>query len=70
MVEAEFLLELLMRLFADPARLDGTCKLLERDVRGKVGEIVFALASRAMLADDPDLLSGQVLGNPWCYAAN
>jgi hypothetical protein len=40
MVEAEFLLELLMRLFADAARLDGACELLERDVGGKVGEVM------------------------------
>ncbi|ESZ55487.1 hypothetical protein X727_33080 [Mesorhizobium sp. L103C119B0] len=62
MVKAEFFLELLMRLFAYPARLDSACELLERGVSGKVGEIIFALAGRAMLADNPDLLAGQVLG--------
>ena len=34
-VEAEFFLELLMRLFADPARLDGTGQLLDRRSAGK-----------------------------------
>ena len=34
-VEAEFFLELLMRLFADPARFDGPRQLLDRRFGGK-----------------------------------
>lgn len=62
MVEAEFLLELLLRLFADPARLDSAGEPLERGVGGKVGELIVALAGRAVLADRPDLLAGQMVG--------
>ena len=40
-----------MRLFADPARLDGAGEVLERSIGGQVGEVVFALAGRAVLAD-------------------
>ena len=46
-VEAEFFLELLMRLFADPAGLDGAGQLLDRRVGGQVREVVLALAGRA-----------------------
>ena len=61
-VEAELFLELLMRLLADPACLDRSCDLFEQRVGGQVGEIIFAFAGRAMLADHPDLLAGQMLG--------
>lgn len=44
MVEAEFLLELLMRLFANPAPLNGAGDVFDRYVGEKVGEIVFPLA--------------------------
>jgi hypothetical protein len=60
-VEAEFFLELLMCLFADPARFDGAGQLLDRRVGGQVGEVVLALAGRAMFADEPDFLAWQVL---------
>src|SRR5262245_43990078 len=53
-----------MRLLAEPARLDGAGELLEGCVGWQVGEIIFALAGRAMLADDPDRLAGQMLGTP------
>ena len=58
-IEARFFLELLMRLFADPTGLDGAGrllepgKLLERCIGRQVGQIVFAFAGRAVLADDP-----------------
>lgn len=51
-----------MRLFADPAGLDGAGKLLERCIGRQVGQIVFAFAGRAVLADEPYLLAGQMLG--------
>src|SRR5687768_4752542 len=62
MVEAKLFLELLMGLLTDPARLDGARELLDWRVVGQVGEIIFALASGAVFADQPDLLPGQVLG--------
>ena len=40
--EAEFLLQLLMRLFADPARLDGGGEGAQRSPRRQVAEVVFA----------------------------
>ena len=39
-VEARFLLQLLVGLLADPAGLDGSGELLERRIGGKVGEMV------------------------------
>src|SRR6516162_11462220 len=60
-IEAEFFLELLMRLLADPARLDGPGELLRRRVGRKIGEIVFALTGRTVLADHPHLFTGQML---------
>src|SRR4051812_24999321 len=51
MVEAELLLHLLVRLLAHPARLDRGPQLLERGLRGQVGEVVLPLARGAMLAD-------------------
>jgi hypothetical protein len=60
-VEPEFFLELLVRLLANPSGLDGGRKLLERSVGGQVGQVVLALAGRALLPHDPHLLAGQVL---------
>ena len=60
-IEAEFLLELLMGLLADPARLDGGRQRLQGRVGRQVGEIVFVLACRRALADEPDFLAWQVL---------
>ena len=54
-VETEFLLELLMRLLADPSGLDRGGERLEVGVGGQVREIVFALARGAPLADEPSL---------------
>ena len=50
-VEAEFLLHLLVRLLADPARLDEPGEALDRGVGGQVGEVVLRLAGGAALAD-------------------
>ena len=61
-IEAEFLLELLMRLFANPARLDPTGESLDRGVAGQIGEIIFSLAIRAMLTHQPDFFTWHVLG--------
>ena len=43
-IEPEFLLQLLMGLLADPPRLDGGGKLLERRVGGQVGQVIPARA--------------------------
>src|SRR3954466_2883173 len=57
--EAELLLELLMRLLAGPARLDGGGQPPPRGPPRQVAEVVLALAAVAPLADQPDLLAGQ-----------
>jgi hypothetical protein len=57
-IQAKFFLELLMRLFADPARLDGTGDILDWRVRRKAGEIVFSLSAGAILAHQPGLPPG------------
>ena len=56
-VEAEFFLELLMGLLADPARLDRRGEGLEIGVGREVGQIVFSLAGSAPFADEPDLFA-------------
>ena len=63
-IEPEFFLELLVRLLAHPARLDQRGQPLQRRVRRQVGQIVLALARRAMLAHQPDLVAGQMLPGP------
>ena len=60
-VEAEFFLELLVGLLADPSRLDRRGERLEVGVGRQIGKIVFALARGATLADQPGLLARHVL---------
>ncbi len=60
-VETEFFLHLLVRLLADPSRLDGRREGEEIGLGGQVREIVLPLAGGAVLADDPRLFAGQVL---------
>jgi len=60
-IEAEFFLHLLVRLLADPARLDGRGELPHCRLGRQIGEIILALARRAVLADQPDLVPGQML---------
>jgi hypothetical protein len=60
MVEAQLLLELLVRLLAYPAGLDHRRQLLQRRRGRQVGEIVLAFARGPMLAHQPDLIAGQV----------
>ena len=43
-IEAELFFHLLMGLLTNPARLDGGGERLKIGIRGKIGEIVFALA--------------------------
>src|SRR4051795_10529852 len=63
-VEAQLLLELLVRLLAHPARLDGRRQLLEGRVGREVREVALALAAGAVLAPQPHLLAGQVPAVP------
>jgi len=60
-IEAEFLFQLLMGLFANPSRLDGRGEGFEVGLGGQVREIVFSLARDAMFADEPGLLARHVL---------
>src|SRR5271170_6775022 len=60
-IEAQFSLELLVGLLADPSRLDRGGERLEVGVGRQVGKIVFALARGAPLADEPGLLARHVL---------
>ena len=60
-VEAEFLLHLLVRLLADPAGLDRRRQARRSGRVGRqVGEVVLPLAAAAPLAHQPDLVPGQV----------
>ena len=61
-VQAQLLLELLVRLLTGPPTFEGGGKLFQRGVGGMVGEVELALARRAVLAHQPALLAGQVLG--------
>ena len=61
MVEAEFLLELLMRLLTDPPRLDRGGEPLERGLGRQVRQVVFLLSGRPALADEPDLVARHAL---------
>ena len=70
MVEAEFFLELLMRLFTDPPRLDRGGEHFgldrggehfERGVGRQVRHAVFLLSGRSALADKPDLVTRHAL---------
>src|SRR5512136_470580 len=56
-IEAEFLLELLMRLFTDPPAFDRGGKLREARVCGQVRHIVFLFTRRPTFADEPDLVA-------------
>ena len=60
-IEAEFFLEVLVGLRADPSRLDRGAERLEVGVGRQVAKIVFALARGATLADEPGLLARHVL---------
>lgn len=51
MIEAEFFLQLLMGLLADPPGFDGTGQLLEWGVDRQIAEVVFALTGGAVLSD-------------------
>src|ERR1700693_3966361 len=60
-IEAEFFLQLLVGLLADPARLDGAGQCLDRRFDWQGREIVFALPTGTTFADQPGLIAGHVL---------
>ena len=67
-IEAKFLLELLMGLLAEPARLDGGGEDFQRRL-GQVREVVLVLACRTALAHEPDLfVAWEVLVRPFSGA--
>ena len=57
--EAEVLFELLVRLLAGPARLDGGGQPPQRGQLRQIAEVVLLLAAVAPFADQPDRLAGQ-----------
>jgi hypothetical protein len=61
MVKAKLFLELLMRLLTDPSGFDRGGEHLEARIGRQVRQIVFLLASRPALADEPDLVAGHAL---------
>jgi len=60
-VETEFLLQLLMSLFADPSCLDRRSQAAQVHLGGQVGKIIFLLPGGAMLADEPGFVALQML---------
>ena len=60
-IETEFLFQLLMGLFTNPARLDGAGEYLDRRVDGPVREVVFALSAGPTFSDQPGFVAGHVL---------
>ena len=60
-IKTEFFLQLLMRLFANPAGLDRSCQEAQVRPGGQVSEIVFLLARGALFADEPSLVPRQML---------
>ena len=61
MVEAEFLLELLMSLLADPPVLDRSGELSERCPGRQVRHIVLPFSTRPPFPNEPDLVAGHAL---------
>ena len=60
-IETEFLVHLLVRLFTHTARLDGWGEHGEVGIGRQVREIVLSLTRETMLANEPGLLTGQML---------
>ena len=59
-VESEFLLHLLVYLFAHPSGLDACRQRQDVSVGWQVGKVVFAPVRRSPFADQPSLLARQV----------
>ena len=54
-IETEFLLQLLMGLFANPTGFDGGCQAAQVRASGQACEIVFLLSRGALFTDEPSL---------------
>ena len=63
-VQAQLVLHLLVHLLADPARLDQGGQGLERGIGREIGQVVLPFAGGAVLADQPGLVTRQVLPAP------
>ena len=61
MVEPKFLFELLVRLFTDPSGFDRGGQRLDGGIGRQVRHIVFLLAGRTPLADEPHLVARHAL---------
>src|ERR1700712_5651633 len=61
MVQAKFVLELLMRLLACPAGLDRANQRPSRRIGRVIGEVIFALATGARFAHEPCGLARKML---------
>src|ERR1700741_4682173 len=61
MVETKLLLELLMRLLADPPGFDRSGESFEAHIGRQVRHIVFLLACRPTFSDEPDLVPRHAL---------
>lgn len=57
-IETQFVLELLMRLLANPTRLDCGGELVEIDRVRQVGQMIFSFARPAPFAHEPRFLAG------------
>ena len=60
-IKGKLFFQLLVRLLADPSRLDRGCQSAKVALRGQVGEIVFLLTRSPVFADEPSLLPWQML---------
>ena len=60
-IETELLFQLLVGLLADPSRLDPGSQAAQFHLGWQVGEIVFLLSGRAVLADEPSHVAGKML---------
>ena len=60
-IEAEFFLQLLMGLFANPSGLDRRSQAAQVHLGRQVGKIIFLLPGCAVLADEPRFVAWQML---------
>jgi len=60
-IETEFFFQLLVSLLANPSRLDDSRERAQISRRRQIGEMVFPLSRHSVFADEPSLLTGQML---------
>jgi hypothetical protein len=61
MVEPQLFLQLLMRLFTNPPRLDSSCQRLKRNVSGQIRDVVLLLSARSSFAQYPHFIARHTL---------